>query len=627
MKKILFILLAFGVGAGLFAQYKPTFTKGGNTDIKALKPVKALDDIVVGSQSFNPFVTPKSVLDDPSTMVTTYDLQTNAAMAPRVYRYPDGTVGAVTTWSAATSGTTFPDRGTGYNYYNGTTWGSAPTGRVETNVRTGWPSYAPFGANGEIFISHNVTTGASLVVGTRTTKGTGTWTITQPTGLGPPSGAAVMAWPRMVTNGTNHTNIHIIALTEPVANGGTAYLGMDGALLYIRSTDGGATWGAWQQLPGITASQYLAIGGDDYSWAEPKGDTLCFTVGSNWVDQFIMKSNNNGTTWTKTKIWTCIYDLWPGTTNTDTFYCSDGNSAAAIDKDGKVHVVFGRQRALGDNTGAKFYFPFTDGLIYWKEGMAELPQSLDDDNIFIASVPDTMVFYQDPGQLAYYYNSLTSQPQIVTDADNKIFVIYSTVTLLLDPNNFMLRHLYGRGSADGGVTWEPYTYEITNNFFQYHWEECVFPSASPTSTDKLYILFQGDLEAGDYLKGSAGAQGQVDIDMNDLLFIEPMKDSIVHDTGTISIDQKKFKPSLQVTQNSPNPFKNQTIIDVQVNKPGTLSMEVYSLVGEKVFEISKGAVNTGEQRFILNASQFSPGVYFYTVKCNNISSTHKMIVQ
>src|ERR1039457_5713621 len=111
MKKILFVLLAFGVGIGLFAQYKPTFTKGGNTNLKVLKPVKTIDNMdnsVIGSQSYNPFVSPKSTLDDPSTMVTTYDLQTNDSMGRRVYHYAEGTMGAVATWSGTTSGTAFP---------------------------------------------------------------------------------------------------------------------------------------------------------------------------------------------------------------------------------------------------------------------------------------------------------------------------------------------------------------------------------------------------------------------------------------------------------------------------------------------------------------------------------------
>jgi hypothetical protein len=67
---------------------------------------------------------------------------------------------------------TFPDRGTGYNYYDGSAWGSAPTQRAES-VRTGWPSYAPLGETGECFIAH---TSTALNFAKRAVKGTGTWT-------------------------------------------------------------------------------------------------------------------------------------------------------------------------------------------------------------------------------------------------------------------------------------------------------------------------------------------------------------------------------------------------------------------------------------------------------------------
>jgi hypothetical protein len=629
MKPHIFYLIALNFVLWSFsglAQTRPFFPKV-KRDVIAIKPVPGSDNVsaVIGSQKYNPTVSVKSALDDPSTMVTTYDLQTNASDMARIYRYPDATIGAISTWSAATSGATFPDRGTGYNYFNGSSWGAQPTGRIETTVRTGWPSYAPLGANGEITIAHNVTAGASLVMSTRNTKGSGTWTVTQPAGLGPPSGAAVMSWPKMVTNGNPRSTIHIIALTEPVASGGTTYLGMDGALLYNRSSDGGSTWTGWQQLPGMTSAEYKGFSADSYNWAEPKGDTICFVVGGNWSDEFIMKSTNNGNSWTKTKIWTCPYDLWPGNVATDTFYCSDGSNAVALDHNGKAHVAFGRQRALGDNTGAKFYFPFTDGLIYWDETMAELPQTLDADNIFIGWVKDTMVFYQAATQLAYYYTSMSSFPTMVIDNNDNIFVVYSSVTLLLDPNSYMLRHLFARASIDDGVTWRDSLVEITSNFFQYHFEECVYPSASPTSTDSLFVLFQGDVEGGVYLNGSSGAQGQTDITNNDIILIKPAKSDII--MWGVGLDQKKNQPSMLVSQNAPNPFKDQTLIDVQMSRPGPLVLDVYAVTGQNVLEIDKGTVGAGTSRFILHSSQLKPGVYFYTVRSNDESSTRKMIVE
>ena len=176
------------------------------------------------------------------------------------------------------------------------------------SVRTGWPSYAPLGANGEIVISHVSATGP-LKIDRRETKGTGAWVETS---LPPPAdaGTAGMIWAKMVTNGPNREYVHIISLTGPVANGGAAYQGLDGALLYTRSLDGGETFEDWRILPGMTSEDYLAFSADAYAWAEPKGNTLAFVTGDNWYDEFMMKSTDNGVTWTKTKIWSCLYNKY-----------------------------------------------------------------------------------------------------------------------------------------------------------------------------------------------------------------------------------------------------------------------------------------------------------------------------
>ena len=176
---------------------------------------------------------------------------------------------------------------------------------------------------------------------TRPVKGTGGWTETTLPDL--PATIPVILWPRAVTNGTNHTNIHIICLTGPTGNGGIVYNGMDGALIYSRSLDGGVTFSDWAQLPGTTSAEYISITADIYAFAEPKGDTLAFTSGSSNQDQFLMKSTDNGTTWTKTIIYHSNYNLAPGT-SPNWMYCPDATMAVALDNQGIAHVVFGLQQ-------------------------------------------------------------------------------------------------------------------------------------------------------------------------------------------------------------------------------------------------------------------------------------------
>ena len=83
----------------------------------------------------------------------------------------------------------YPERGTGYNYYDGTRFGDMPTERVES-IRSGWPSIAACG-NGEILVSH----ASGINVYYRQTKGQGEWTMV--------TNFPDVTWPRVICSGPN----------------------------------------------------------------------------------------------------------------------------------------------------------------------------------------------------------------------------------------------------------------------------------------------------------------------------------------------------------------------------------------------------------------------------------------
>jgi hypothetical protein len=619
MKKVLLLQLALLAGLCVFAQLNPVVVNP-QQDFSAIRPDYRDDGGIVGIQNSVPMVLNKSLLDDPNLGTTYYDLQTNTSLDHRLHYYSDGTMGGTFTRSQEQSG--YSDRGTGYNFYDGTTWGLAPTARIET-LRTGWPSYFPLGATGEGVIAHQNAT-SPLIKNTRPNKGTGTWTQTT---LSVPAGASGLDWPRVVSNGPDNTYIHVIVVTGPTGNGGTVYQGLDGAIVYNRSLDGGATWGDWVILDGMTSSDYLGFGGDTYGWAEPLGETLCFVVADSWNDGFIMKSTDNGDTWTKTKFWTCLYNQWAGPDTTGTFYCPDGSNAVALDNTGKAHVLFGLQRARGDETGAKFWYPFTDGLIYWNEDMPELPQNLDPDLLYangnyIGWVQDTMVFYQPIEELAYYYMSLSSMPQIIPDDNGHLFAIWSGVTTLRDQDNFMLRHLFARGSDDNGVTWADTIVDITGDFL-YTWSECVFPSVAFNSTDELFILFQEDELGGTKLKGDGGAQGQTASTVNSMLLLSPLKSDIL---PTVGINNKKA-PEFYLSACYPNPASDQSAFTLTLSKPASVNVQVYSLLGHTVMEMNQGSLPAGKHNITVDVSTLNNGVYFLSLEVNKEVRTVKLIVE
>ena len=263
--------------------------------------------------------------------------------------------------------------------------------------------------------------------------------------------------------------------------------------------------------------------------------------------------------------------------------------------------------------------------------MPELPQSLLTDTLiahgnYIGWVQDTNVWYAGTTELAYYFMSMSSMPAIVTDNANNIFVIWSGVTNLRDGNNYMLRHIFSRASTDGGITWRDTIVDLTSDFFQYHWSECVYPSVSPVSTPaNIFLNFQGDNEAGVYLNGSQGAQGQTDITDNNIIFLSPTKNSIIN--PNVGIHELTDIPSFTVSQNFPNPVKGSTNIRVNMLKADQINIEITNIVGQKEISISKNFSIAGDHNLSIDAGNLSPGVYFYTVKIGNESITKKMIVE
>lgn len=95
----------------------------------------------------------------------------------------------------------------------------------------------------------------------------------------------------------------------------------------------------------------------------------------------------------------------------------------------------------------------------------------------------------------------------------------------------------------------------------------------------------------------------------------------------LGVEDLETNAITSVDQNYPNPFSNNTTINVNLSEQADLSLEVTNLVGQKVFEINKGVVNAGSYDFVLNADNFTNGVYFYTVRANNNQVTKKMIVE
>jgi hypothetical protein len=544
-----------------------------------------------------------------------YDLQSNGSCQNRMYlNTDDNTIGA--TFIRGTTETAFNERGTAYNFFDGSAWGPAPTARIES-VRTGWPSYVPWNGGGEAVVSHQAAGG--LVLNTRPVKNTGAWTQSTIT---TPAGAYGLLWPRAMTNGPNHGTLHVIALTTPTGNSGTVYQGLDGALVYFRSQDGGATWDKnGIIIDPLTSSNYYGFGGDDYAWGTPRGDTIFFIVGGSWTDTFIMQSIDNGETWTKIDILSNGHKMDTPTTFSYPFYENDGANAVEMDNQGILHAVFGRMCVFSDGTG-RFYRPYTDGLIYWNSTMPMLQDSLNLDTLYNHGQLMGYVYNNASGdplvRIPYYGTCMTSYPQLTIDNNDHIFAIWSGITVgnpYVGNDSLNYRHIWERHSVDHGITWSDSN--DLNKGLAYIYKEFVFPSMDKAKVDtKIRFIFQSADVPGSAIKDATNVAYHDNT-------IEYREEPFVF----IGVDDNKGANSATVSQNSPNPFHGSATISVNVTKPGNLSLEVYNLMGQKMMTANKGVVNSGTHQFVIDGNKLSAGIYFYTVKIGNASFTHKMIVE
>ena len=102
------------------------------------------------------------------------------------------------------------DRGTGYNFFDGTNWGPFPVARLE-NSRGGWPSILKTGSGKEIVITHN-TDNSHVNMTHRPTTGSGAWTEQNISSYDAVSGLyRDMIWNRTAVGGADNKSLHMIA--------------------------------------------------------------------------------------------------------------------------------------------------------------------------------------------------------------------------------------------------------------------------------------------------------------------------------------------------------------------------------------------------------------------------------
>lgn len=536
---------------------------------------------------------------------TQYDLQSNGSVQNRMVQV-NGELSAG--WTQSYQVSPFSDRGTGYNYSDGDEWEAIPFDPIES-VRVGWPSIGRTAGGREFAITHP---GFTVLNMAYRDAGSGAWSEVDidtevPQGL---------LWPRATAGGADGNSIHLFALTTPIANqeagSEMTWEGMDGALLYYRSLDQGDTWDIQDSLLApMDATQFLGFDGDSYA-IHARGDKIAFAVFNDWADSFVLISEDNGDTWTRRNLVDFPVDLFPaddelldldGDFVADTVLTTDNSGAVHIDQNMNTHVLWGNMRVLDDIQGddQTNYFPFTDGLEYWNEGM------MDNTSETIAVTTDIdgdgeVIFADDIGT---YFTSLTALPNMGSDAMGNLYVSYSGVVETHATGTQNYRHVFLLKSEDGGTSWTvPVDATPDEEYIGY---EAVFCTMAPDVDDRIEMIYQRDLEPGLHVRGDEDP-----VDLNDIMHL-----SVTTDLLIVGIAEQAVDWNMELF---PNPAESK--VTVMLPELPIADVRVLDLTGQEVLE--NKAVN-GIVHFDVNA--LPAGVYLVEASNGVLAKTQRLIVR
>ncbi|MDF1867168.1 MAG: T9SS type A sorting domain-containing protein [Saprospiraceae bacterium] len=648
MRKSLLTSFCFLFSLVLSAQFSSEFKQAKLTDAAKIKAVKVQKIGLTGMEDpghLNPNL-PLNDRTEPAEAfgTTTYDLQSNNSTQNRLYNHGGNKLTGVWTMGLdAVSG--WPDRGTGVNTNDGTGWGPPPTVRIEQVVRTGWPAVGALDDGTPVIVSH-ISDGAvpiSVLHLAKWHEPSGTWIETDI----PTNNAGGMLWPRMATGGPDGNSIHVIGITTPTGNGGNEYAGMNGHLLYNRSTDGGDSWDLTDIIiPGMDSTKYLNTTADSYN-IDVDGENVAIAFFDDLGDVLVSKSTDNGTTWTTSIVrdfpidkyvvdqgWTIDDLTYQDTVNSpavNSVLSSDQTGEVLIDRDGLVHVWYGEMYYADDDLtdGSFSFFPLIGGIRYWNETHGEdssrvVSGLLDSDGNGTFDLAGTA----SAALAGNYFTSATPFISAGVDLNNNIYMTHSALVENYwkedaNPTLQHYHHIYLTVSQDGGATWLDDPIDVVapglvDDDDLIPAMEAVYPSmARDINSEQLHLSYQLDFEPGTAL-GS-------DSDPAETNFIYHLAYDLV-DLGIVGTEEIVAPETFNMNL-SPNPAEGNVNVSFEFEGSKQTTIRVMNMVGQEVATFEKGNLTTGKHSYQLDLNYLSSGLYMVSLKAGDQISTKKLLIK
>ncbi len=667
MKKLCLILLSQIITFCSYAQVKINYPAGfhkAEINSAYLKKFLVKDykrNCFQFADPGNSFMRPAAMISVPYDLTeiigtTKYDAQTYNSTQNQISYNNDATISVCWNFSPDANYTSippYPNRGTGYNYWN-SGW-AMPTsiGPQTGGIRTNFPNIVVTPIGNELTIQDAAITGTTynqIVINWRPVKGTGNWTT------------AISPW-----NTTSHyqnvkacgglTNENVYAIWVDMNSSFNT-----GTLYFSRSTNGGQTWSPESTIPFLN-SNYDGFEPDSYS-IDARGDTVAISIGYELTDILLLKSFDAGNNWTQTIIQkhpiphfqtcNCTSNFIVDANPIDTVRANGGDSKVIIDHQGMCHVWFSALDFHSD-AGNVFIHYATDNLFYWNENLGEDTTTVWDaltggngNYVAVATAED----FNGNGRLdvpsdtfqtcdnflswGYYDGGITQMPATGIDIDGNIYVAYQTINELADTTTWHMahRHIYcvklqiqPGGIYDPQLFTPPYNIiPSVNQGGDGENEECIFPTmarhviGNNNWNFSPVIMYQMDQVPGSSILSDSGSCERVKntnlINLMRIWAIDPFTS-----VSDISIDQFFIGGCF------PNPVSDLTTMEIYAPKSGSFNMKFYDSMGRIVIHTPNENLIAGKNFIPLNCTSLASGIYTGLVSFVNSEKTFRIVVE
>ncbi len=117
---------------------------------------------------------------------------------------------------------------------------------------------------------------------------------------------------------------------------------------------------------------------------------------------------------------------------------------------------------------------------------------------------------------------------------------------------------------------------------------------------------------------------------SDLVTVNHLSDNLsilLNLTGPYStINENSPNEPFMLHQNTPNPFRTQTVIGYTLSEASYVTIDIYDLIGRRIASLVSSHQPAGYHQIQWNSDRTSSGVYFYVARIGEHASTRRMIL-